>query len=204
MSCILYYSNFCNHSKNIIQTLSKTNLSKDIHFICIDKRIKEDNKTYIILENGQRIILPETVNRVPALLLLNNNYNILYGEAILHYFKPKQDIAVKQATNNNSEPMAFSFGGGSSSAYGIMSDNYSFLDMNSDDLSAKGDGGVRQMHNYVHTNYVDSNTIPTPADESSIKANKIPEGLTIEQLQQQREQEFKNLTVTGNDNQRRM
>ena len=154
MSCILYYSNFCNHSKSIIQTLSKTNLTKDIHFICIDKRVKEDNKTYIILENGQRIILPETVNRVPALLLLNNNYEILYGESILNFFKPKQEVAVKQATNNNIEPMAFSFSGGSSSAYGIMSDNYSFLDMNSDDLSAKGNGGVRQMHNYVHTNYV--------------------------------------------------
>lgn len=192
MSCILYYSNFCNHSKNIIQTLSKTNLAKDIHFICIDKRVKEDNKTYIILENGQRIILPDTVNRVPALLLLNNNYDILYGEAILNYFKPKQEVAVKQATNNNIEPMAFSFGGGGSSAYGIMSDSYSFLDMNSDDLSAKGNGGVRQMHNYVHTNYMDS--VYTPADESSIKANKIPEGLTIEQLQQQREQEYQNLT----------
>lgn len=200
MSCILYYSNFCNHSKSIIQTLSKTNLSKDIHFICIDKRVKEDNKTYIILENGERIILPETVNRVPALLLLNNNYEILYGEAILHFFKPKQEIAVKQATNNNIEPMAFSFGGGSS-AYGIMSDNYSFLDMNSDDLSAKGNGGVRQMHNYVHTTYMDNNSIQTPADESSIKASKIPEGLTVEQLQQQREQEFKNLT---NSQQKRM
>jgi hypothetical protein len=201
MSCILYYSNFCNHSKNIIQTLSKTTLSKDIHFICIDKRVKEDNKTYIILENGQRIILPETVNRVPALLLLNNNYEILYGEAILNFFKPKQEVAVKQATNNNIEPMAFSFGGGSS-AYGIMSDSYSFLDMNSDDLSAKGNGGVRQMHNYVHTNYMDNNGgIYTPADESSVKASKIPEGLTIEQLQQQREQEYKNLT---NSQQKRM
>ena len=196
MSCILYYSNFCNHSKSIIQTLSKTNLSKDIHFICIDKRVKEDNKTYIILENGQRIILPETVNRVPALLLLNNNYEILYGEGILNFFKPKQEVAVQQATNNNIEPMAFSFGGGSASAYGIMSDNYSFLDMNSDELSAKGNGGVRQMHNYVHTTYMDNNSIYTPADESSIKASKIPEGLTVEQLQQQREQEFKNLTTS--------
>jgi len=204
MSCILYYSNFCNHSKNIIQTLSKTNLGKDIHFICIDKRVKEDNKTYIILENGQRIILPDTVNRVPALLLLNNNYEILYGESILNYFKPKQEVAVKQATNNNIEPMAFSFGGGGASAFGIMSDNYSFLDMNSDDLSAKGNGGVRQMHNYVHTNYMDKESIYTPSDESSIKAGKVPEGLTVEQLQQQREQEYQNLTANGNGNQRRM
>jgi hypothetical protein len=128
----------------------------------------------------------------------------LYGESILNYFKPKQEVAVKQATNNNIEPMAFSFGGGGASAFGIMSDNYSFLDMNSDDLSAKGNGGVRQMHNYVHTNYMDKETIYTPSDESSIKAGKVPEGLTVEQLQQQREQEFQNLTANGNGAQRRM
>lgn len=60
------------------------------------------------------------------------------------------------------------------------------------------------MHNYVHTNYTDKETIYTPSDESSIKAGKVPEGLTVEQLQQQREQEFKNLTANGNGNQRRM
>jgi hypothetical protein len=76
--------------------------------------------------------------------------------------------------------------------------------MNSDDLSAKGNGGVRQMHNYVHTSYMDKESIYTPTDESSIKAGKVPEGLTVEQLQQQREQEFQNLTTGGNGNQRRM
>ena len=59
MSSILYYSNFCDHSKKIIQVLSKSKINKDIHFICIDKRISENNETYIILENGQKIILPK-------------------------------------------------------------------------------------------------------------------------------------------------
>ena len=35
----------------------------------------------------------------------------------------------------------------------IMSDNYSFLDQTSDDLSAKGDGGMRQLYNYATINY---------------------------------------------------
>jgi len=30
MSSILYYSNFCEHSKKLLQTLSKTQVSKDI------------------------------------------------------------------------------------------------------------------------------------------------------------------------------
>jgi hypothetical protein len=192
MSSILYYSNFCEHSKKLLQSLSKTNVSKDIHFICIDKRVKDNTKVYIILENGQRIVMPESVSRVPALLLLNNNYQLLYGESILQYLKPQQDAQIKVATQNNLEPMAFSFGGGGAGGFGIVSDNYSFLDMDSEALSAKGNGGIRQMHNYVDLGYVDQ--ISTPADETEYKkSSKLPEGLTVEQLQQQREQEFSNM-----------
>ena len=148
MSSILYYSNFCEHSKKLIQTISKANISKDIHFICIDKRIKDsNNKTYIILENGQKIILPENVTRVPALLLLNQSYNVLYGDQILQHLKPRQEVEVRQATQNNMEPMAFSLGGGD-----IVSDQYSFLDQDPEELEAKGNGGMRQMHNYVDLN----------------------------------------------------
>ena len=191
MSSILYYSNFCEHSKKLLQTISKANVSKDIHFICIDKRTKDaNNKIYIILENGQKIIMPENVSRVPALLLLNQGYQVLYGEAIVQHLKPKQEAMVKQATQNNLEPMAFAFGGGFGN---VASDQYSFLDMDSDSLSAKGDGGVRQMHNYVDLNYSDN--ISTPEDEQDYKsAGKISGDLTVEKLLQQREQDLQKLT----------
>tara|TARA_B110000495_G_C22926936_1_gene541755 strand:- start:554 stop:1072 length:519 start_codon:yes stop_codon:yes gene_type:complete len=108
--------------------------------------MKENNKTYIILENGQKIIFPENVNRVPALLLMTKGYQVLYGAQILEYLKPRQEAEVKQATQNNMEPSAFSFGGGFSD---IVSDQYSFLDQAPEELEAKGSGGMRQMHNYV-------------------------------------------------------
>jgi len=194
MSCILYYSNFCEHSKKLLQSLSKTNLAKDIHFICIDKRMKDsNNKTHVILENGQKMIMPENVNRVPALLLLNKGYEVLYGESILNYFKPQQNAVVKQSTFNNMEPMAFSLGGG---GYGIVSDQYSFLDMDAEALQAKGNGGIRQMHNYVDLNYNDS--ISTPNDEFEYKgANKISQDLTVEKLQQQRENDLQKVNGNG-------
>lgn len=195
MSSILYYSNFCEHSKKLLQTLSKTNVQKDIHFICIDKRVKEaNNKIYIVLENNQKIIMPENVSRVPALLLLNQGYNVLYGEAILNHLKPKQEVEVRQATRNNMEPMAFSFGGG---GFGdIVSDQYSFLDQGQEDLKATGNGGMRQMHNYVDLNYIDTmDSMNLPKDDFDYKkSNKIPEGLTIEQLQQQRASDLQKLT----------
>ena len=190
MSSILYYSNFCEHSKKLLQSISKANVSKDIHFICIDKRTKDaNNKIYIILENGQKIIMPENVSRVPALLLLNQGYQVLYGESILQHLKPRQEEMVKKATQNNLEPLAFAFGGSGS----VASDQYSFLDMDSDSLSAKGNGGVRQMHNYVDLNYSDN--ISTPEDEQDYKsAGKISGDLTVEQLLQQREQDLQKLT----------
>ncbi len=43
MSSILYYSNFCEPSKKLLQTVSKTGNSHNIHFVCIDKRVKEAN-----------------------------------------------------------------------------------------------------------------------------------------------------------------
>jgi hypothetical protein len=187
MSSILYYSNFCEHSKKLLQGLSKSQLSKDIHFICIDKRTKgDDGKIYIVLENQQKIIMPENVTKVPALLLLNQGYQVIYGDAIHNHLRPKQEVITRQATSNNMEPMAFSLGGGG--FCGVASDNYSFLDMDSEDLNTKGNGGMRQMHNYVPLNYQD--TITTPSDEHDYKQAKLSGDMTIEKLQQQRDKEY--------------
>jgi hypothetical protein len=61
--------------------------------------------------------------------------------------------------------------------------------MDSEALQAKGNGGIRQMHNYVDLNFNDS--ITTPNDEHEYKgANKISQDLTVEKLQQQRESDL--------------
>lgn len=187
MSSILYYSNFCEHSKKLLQMLSKTNVQKDIHFLCIDKRVKEaDGKIYLLMENGQKIVMPETVTKVPALLLLKENYKVLYGDLIYEYLKPMQEVAVKQATMNNMEPIAFSLGTGN-----IVSDQYSFLDMDADALGTKGDGGLRQMHSYVSLQESGLSSISTPAEDfDSKQKNKLPEGMTLESLQQMRDKEI--------------
>lgn len=188
MSAILYYSNFCQHSKALLQNVGRSpEISKDVHFICIDKRVKKgDGKTYIILENGQQIIMPENVSKVPALLLLNDNYRVIYGEEIASYFQPRQQEVTRMATQNNMEPEAFAIGGGG--GFGAMSDSYSFLDMGPEELSAKGTGGTRQMHNFVPLNYADQ--IHTPQDDTDYKSSKISDSVTVEQLMQQREKEF--------------
>lgn len=94
------------------------------------------------------------------------------------------------------EPMAFSFGGGG--GFGdVISDQYSFLDMDAESLKATGNGGMRQMHNYVDLNMSNQMGIQCPTDDFDYKnSSKMPEGLTVEKLQQQRDQELQK--ITGN------
>jgi hypothetical protein len=197
MSSILYYSNFCEPSKKLLQAVTKTQNPNDIHFICIDKRVKDSNgKIFIVLQNGQKIIMPENVTRVPALLLLNQNYKVIYGDDIYKHLKPQTQQQVQQATKNNMEPNSFQDGFGSFGGFGggIVSDNYSFLDQNDSELSVKGNGGLRQMHNYVTLNDSMNLTMKLPQDDHDYKSDKMKEGETsVESLQRRREEELSNI-----------
>ena len=69
MTSILYYSNFCEHSKKLLQSISKTQLGKDIHFMCIDKRVSEGGKIYIVLETGQKVYSSASANNTVQLVM---------------------------------------------------------------------------------------------------------------------------------------
>jgi len=189
MSYILYYSNYCSFSKNVLNNVSKNpSVTKEVHFICIDKRIQEKGKTFIILENGQKIIMPENIQKVPSLLLINDGFRVIdNAEHIIQFFQPRKQQEMREATMNNMEPVAFGFEGGGSC---VVSDNYSFLDQDSKQMEAKnGTGGLRQMHNYVGLN--DNSSIYTPEDEVDYNNGpKISENMTIDQLMQKRENDF--------------
>ena len=180
MSVILYYSNYCENCKNLLQELAKwASVHNDMHFINIDKRAKRANgATYIILENAQEILLPPTITKVPALLLLNKGHQVLFGSDINKHLEPKQMMQTKQAQQNNGEPMAFSLYGG---GFGVASDQYSFLDQDAASLTAKGDGGMRQQHHYATLNY--QSDIETPPE--TYTPDKIGT-VSMEQLQQKR------------------
>ncbi len=161
MGKILYYSNYCNNCKNLLSIISRTELVKTIHFVCIDKRTQKNGKTYVVLESNQEVVLPDTIKSVPALLLLNDNYRVMYGDEIIQYLNPIEKTSRDVATNNQGEPECFSINGGNFG--GVVSDCYSFLDQDADELSAKGNGGLRQLHNYATLDHVDN--ISTPPDD---------------------------------------
>ena len=186
MSSLLYYSNYCENSKNLLRCLSNSSIKNEIHFLCIDKRMEQQGATYIELENGQRILLPPTITKVPALLLLNNNHQVLFGNDIINYFEPKQQMENNIATLNNGEPNAFAINS-NNSCYGVASDNYSFLDQTDDEMSAKGNGGLRQQHHYSLLDNIDK--IETPPD--TYAPNTIG-NISLEKLQNERNNNLNN------------
>tara|TARA_B110000285_G_scaffold191476_1_gene219297 strand:+ start:1364 stop:1942 length:579 start_codon:yes stop_codon:yes gene_type:complete len=183
---LLYYSNHCQHSNQLLQTLSKSNVQKQFYYICIDKRSKDEkNNTIIQLENGKTLPLPPIINKVPSLLLQNHGNRVLTGNEILGFIQ--KQIQETEQTQVSDEPEPFGFMGSDTF---VCSDNFSFLDTNATDLQSKGDGGLRQMHHYVP---MDNNpTISTPVD--NYVPDKIGTGqeMTIEKLQQDRDKDVYN------------
>jgi hypothetical protein len=186
MSSVFYYSNYCESSKKILAQVSKSQVKEDIHFICVDKRVTRDGVINIILEN-QEVILPPTVTKVPALLLLDRGYEVLFGNQILQHLQPINEEINNQSTQFNGEPHAFSLTDSICNVYGVASDNYSFLDQSPDSLLAKGDGGVRQLYNYSTIDYSNSENISTPKENYT--SDKLKD-LKLEDLQKQRDAEI--------------
>ena len=181
MSSVLYYSKYCENCKKLLYQLGKSNIQKNIHFLSIDKRINRGGKIYIILDNGNEIFMPPNIVSVPTLLLLNRGNKILVGDDVINFFKPQISQEKMQATQNNMEPLAFSmFEMGTS-----MSDTYSYLDQTPDEMEAKGEGGLRQMHSFVKLNHNDKIETP-PEDYEPDKVGQVDMG----KLQASREAEI--------------
>ena len=192
----LYYSQYCKYSSSILQELNKAGLQEKFNYICIDKRFVKNNITYIMLPNGQHFPLPPMINRVP-ILLLKPKFEILSGNQILEFIKPQAKTIKEEKTMLYEEPNPFDLSRDTLRSSGVASDNYSFLDQNDDELSVKGNGGLRQMHNYVSLNDSMSLSMQLPTDEAEYKTDKLKEGETsMEALQRKREQELTNIKYT--------
>ena len=68
-----------------------------------------------------------------------------------------------------------------------MSDSYSYLDQDSDEMGVKGNGGLRQMHSF--TKICDSITIDTPPEDY------VKERMGEDALKKYTEERNKNVSV---------
>lgn len=185
MSLILYYSNFCDPSKKLLQKVAKTKLSQEIHFICIDQRKRDSKGNTILFLQNEQVMLPPNVTKVPALYQMESK-QVLFGDDIYDHLLPKE-VAINQvATNFNGEPECYSI-------YGMnkMSDTFSFLDQSPEDLSSKGAGGVRQLRRFATLE--DQSSIHCPTED--YVADKVgKQGKTLEEYKQERDALVKPIT----------
>jgi len=186
---IFYYSNYCKHSKKIVEYISKNGFIDKLNCICIDKRSRDtqSGQIFIQLENGKKIMMPPNVHSVPALLMTKKNYNAIFGEDILKYLEPAVAEKTPNAIQQNGEPIGITLGQ-SSAGVNIVSEQYTFYNLSPDELSAKGRGGRRQMYNYVSAEHENPHNIPTPPD--TYKPDKLGESVSIDSLQQKRNAEL--------------
>jgi hypothetical protein len=176
----LYFSKYCKHSSKLLEDLNQLGMGKKFNYISIDKRVVKQNVTYILNPDGTSFPLPPMINRVPV-LLLKPNHEILVGDQILEYVKPQIKNINEEKTMLFNEPNPYMFKG--AGGIGVVSDEFSFLDSSVSELSAQGNGGMRQMYNYVALDSKpDSMSIPTQFDPD--KQPKL--SMTLEQLENQR------------------
>ena len=198
---VLYYHTGCENCKKLLSYVSDKSIQERIFFIPIDRRVIDDKtgNFYIIMESGKYLPFPNDIERVPAMVLINDNGKVLIGDKIYSYINPLILQSVKETTKNEMEPSCYSFTGMSTgSALGVVSDNLSFLDMDANELSTKGKGGLRQMHDYVGLQeqqqqhfQEDDYAIPTPTDDFDYRVGANEQSMTVEQLMQKREEELR-------------
>lgn len=182
----LYYSNYCKHSQRILQFLVKGNLANKINFLCIDKRERDakTNQINIVLEDGKRVLMPPNIQSVPALLLVQQKYRVILGDDIIQHYQQSvnENSNRRQQVMQKIEPVGTSLMQ-SSGGMNIVSEQYTMYDLTPDELSAKGNGGRRQLYNYVSVND-QSMPIQTPPDD--YQPDKVGKDVTLNTLQQER------------------
>jgi glutaredoxin-related protein len=164
---ILYYSNHCKHCQKLLAHLAKIGVLDKYNFICIDRRSIDPNtrQMVITLDRGVKTVLHPNVTRVPTLLLVNNQHKALIGDDIYTYIHSQiKSDPNNLATANGGEPIGYIMSPSSGGVH-IVSETYTMYNAPPEELSAKGTGGTRQMHNYASAN-TNINYISTPLDET--------------------------------------
>ncbi len=185
---IVYYSNYCKHSKKILQYLAKENLTNQFNCICIDKRSRDPQtgQIRVHLENGQTIMMPPNVHSVPALLLVKQNFKVVLGDDILPLLHPLIKKQRDAATRHQGEPTGFSIGSYSGGSTNIMSEKFTPYDLTPEELSAKGRGVKRALYNYVSADS-ESMLIQTPPD--NYRPDKVGGDVSLDTLEQRRNED---------------
>lgn len=166
MNKVLYYSGRESNSIDLINGISKLEIIKEIHFVCIDNITVKNNRKYAILSNGYETLLPTIIKSVPSMLITTRGNMIIEGGPEIY------EELTKSANNRRhpmSEPTSFSmneFGGVSSSSYSSIN-NYG-------QQMTESDGNNNSCGNFA--SYGANFSIETPKD--TYESNKIKDNIS--------------------------
>ena len=150
---LFFYSNYCQHCKQIVREINKSVVSSSIRYVCIDSQNVRDK-------------LPQYIKSVPSLVVGDTN-QIFVGNQILGWLQmqslvqkqtnttphsisqtiqqPVQEETVKQIEQPVQSREPIGPNAWHNSEMNAFSDSYSFIDI---DTSTKGDGGMSMIHNF--------------------------------------------------------
>lgn len=191
MAFVLYYSSYCEQCNRLLRILAESpvQLRNQIHFISVDARRydAETRRTLLVLDNGTQMVLPPSIQRVPAMICVTKGNRLVFGsESILNFLQGSAAGGGAAAAPPTMVPVAAQPGiqpsnlGVPSGAppvppgditfhdfpSSIQSDKYSFLGSN-EVMSMEGGGRSQQ-------------TIRTPAEDYA--REKLGSDITIDKL----------------------
>jgi hypothetical protein len=87
---IVYYSKQCRHSIQLLQALQRHPQKNDIYYIPIDRRrVMANGAVYVIMDNGQEVMLPPHIKQVPAYVSFAHGGRVFLGNDITAVLFPR-------------------------------------------------------------------------------------------------------------------
>ena len=145
---LLFYSNFCNHCKQVVGEINNSPLRNSVKYVCIDSQ-------------STRSKLPRYITSVPS-LVVGDTSQIFVGNQISGWLKmrpitqnvttPSKAATVRHVPSpqqSQTETESVEPGAWHCNEMSAFSDGYSFLGI---DTSAEGNGGMSMIHNFETLN----------------------------------------------------
>lgn len=170
---ILFYSEFCQHCRMLIETIKRHDSKNIVKMVCIEG-LKKIGKS-----------IPSQIHSVPALLIMQTETkSILFGKQVFDYLLAPgsgrllsvqstsnsiNSNSINEPINNSSEPMAFVLGGGSSDMFSIIEDVGSV----NDKIDIRSD----RNYNWVSLEEITTanTTTESPLQEETRKKQELPD-----------------------------
>jgi len=193
---LLFYSNYCLHSNNLINTISKTSLHENMIYICIDeKKVKVPSfitrVPTIYLVKDKKILVEDDIDRWFELKNRANNQNQNQQQQQPQQQNPQQQNPQHQQNQQKKDDeegiMAYhnnEMGGSLSNNYSFISDDNSSLNHNFEFLDGTNniDGRINTPKEFSGSNNQVKSQTDTDFDKLMAERNNDNFGKGVERI----------------------